>query len=107
MPIFELRQYKLKPGKMAAWLALMEGEVVPFITSIGMVMTASFRGEEDDSAYIWIRRFENEAERERLYEAVYESDHWKNELSPKVGELIEREASHIQRMTPTRLSPMQ
>ena len=30
---------------------------------VRMVITASFRGEEDDSVYVWMRRFEDEAER--------------------------------------------
>lgn len=107
MAFHELRQYEVKPGKMDEWLELMEGEIIPFIASKGMVLTASFRGEEDQSLYFWIRRFENEEHREKLYEAVYESEHWKTVLSPKVGELLNREASIIQRVVPTSLSPMQ
>ena len=92
---------------MDEWLELMEGKIIPFIVLKGMVMTASFRGEQDPSVYIWIRRFENEEQREKLYQAVYESDHWKSVLSPKVGKLLNREAANIQRVIPTRLSPMQ
>jgi hypothetical protein len=40
-----------------------------------------------------MRRFDSGEERVRLYEAFYESDHWKNILSPRVGELIGREQS--------------
>lgn len=107
MAFHELRQYEVKPGKMDKWLELMEGEIIPFIVSKGMVMTASFCGEKDPSVYIWIRRFENEEQREKLYQAVYESNHWKSVLSPKIGELLNREASNIQKIIPTRLSPMQ
>ncbi|WP_299848293.1 NIPSNAP family protein [uncultured Roseovarius sp.] len=107
MAIHEVRQYQVKPGKMSDWLALMEGEIIPFVISKGMVMTASFRGEVDDTLYIWIRRFDDEAHLTALYEAVYESDHWKNVLSPKIGALLNRDASRILRVTPTALSPMQ
>jgi hypothetical protein len=107
MAFFELRQYTIRPGKMAEWLELMENEIIPFQVSKGAVICGSFRGEEDDSVYVWIRRFESEAERERLYEEVYQSDYWKNDVSPRVGELIDREKNHVQRIVATRLSTMQ
>ena len=107
MAFYELRQYKIKPGKMEAWLKLMEGDIIPFQVAKGAVITGSFRGETDASVYVWIRRFESEAEREKLYAAVYESDYWKNTVSPKVGELIDRSAINVQRIVPTRLSTAQ
>ncbi len=107
MAFYELRQYKIKPGKMQSWLELMEGEIIPFQISKGAVITGSFRGETDESIYVWLRRFESEAEKERLYKAVYESDHWKNVISPKVGDLIDRSAINVQRIVSTRLSTAQ
>ena len=107
MAFYELRQYKIKPGKMEEWLKFMEGEIIPFQVAKGMVITGSFRGEKDDSVYIWIRRFESEAAREKLYAAVYESDYWKNTVAPKVGELIDRPAIQVQRIVPTRISTAQ
>ena len=107
MAFYELRQYKIKPGKMAAWLKLMEGEIIPFQISKGAVITGSYRGETDESIYVWTRRFESEAERERLYKAVYESDHWKSVISPQVGELIDRAAINVQRIVPTAISTAQ
>ncbi len=104
MPFYELRQYEIRPGKMNDWLKLMEEVIIPFQVANGMVIAGSFRGEDDDSKYVWIRRFESEEERERLYEAVYESDLWKNSLSDQVGALINREAMNVQRLIPTAVS---
>ena len=81
---FELRQYAIRPGKQAEWVDLMETEIIPFQVAQGMVILGSWVGEEDDSVYVWLRRFQDEAERERLYEAVYDSDHWKNVIGPKI-----------------------
>ncbi|MAI99232.1 MAG: NIPSNAP family containing protein [Nisaea sp.] len=106
MAFFELRQYKIQPGKMAAWLELMENEIIPFQVAKGMVICASFQGEEDDSVYFWIRRFESEEQRVQLYAAVYESDFWQNDVSPRVGEILDRSATNVQRVTATRMSPM-
>ena len=64
-----------------------------------MVVTGSYRGEEDDSVYIWMRRFESEEQREQLYKAVYESDEWKKTIGPLIPDLIDRSgrASHPHR----------
>lgn len=107
MAFYELRQYEIRPGKMEDWLQLMEDEIIPFQVSKGMVIGGSFRGETDDSLYIWMRRFESEVERERLYALVYESDHWKNSISPRVAELINRETIDVKRLVPTRMSIQQ
>lgn len=107
MAFYELRQYEIRPGKMEAWLKLMEEEIIPFQVGKGMVIAGSFRAENDDGVYIWIRRFESEAERERLYAAVYESDHWKENLAPRVGECINRQTIDVKRIVPTSMSILQ
>jgi len=98
---YEIRQYKVLPGKMDEWLQVMENEIIPFQVSKGMVICGSFRGEEDDSVYFWLRRFESEAQREELYKAVYESDFWKNEMSPRIPTFLDRSQAIITRVTPT------
>ena len=79
MAFYELRQYHVLPGKMASWVKMMEEEIIPFQVAKGMVVTGSFSGETDDSVFVWMRRFNSEAEREALYKAVYESEDPENE----------------------------
>ena len=98
---FELRQYRMRPGKREEWIEFMEGTIIPFQQSKGMVILGSWAGQEEDDLYVWIRRFESEEERKRLYEAVYESDFWKNEVSDKVGTLIDRSKIVVTRIEPT------
>ena len=107
MAFYELRRYTVRPGKMDEWLAFMEGTIIPFQVSKGMVITGSYRGEEDDSVYFWTRRFESEASREALYAAVDESDFWKNEVAPKVVDLIDRDLIQVTRVVPTERSVAQ
>jgi hypothetical protein len=98
MAFFELRQYRMRPGQREAWAKFFEEEDVPFQVSKGMVISGSFFGEEDKDLFVWLRRFESEEERERLYEAVYQSDRWKEELGPRAGELIDREQIKVTRL---------
>ena len=107
MAFYELRQYKVKPGMMDEWLKIMEGEIIPFQVSKGMVICGSFRGETDDSVYVWIRRFESEAQREVLYKAVYDTDYWKNTMTPKVSNCLDRSGMVITRIVPTEKSTVQ
>jgi hypothetical protein len=98
---FEFREYRIRDGKRQDWVDFMENEIIPFQTSKGMVVVGSFVGEEESDLYFWIRRFESEEQRIRLYEAVYESDHWKNVISPRVGEMMDRERIVVTRLEPT------
>ncbi len=107
MAFFEIRQYAVRPGRMDEWIELLHQEILPFQIGRGMVVCGSFQGEEDDSVYVWIRRFESEEQRERLYDAVYNTDEWKNHFSPRVGELLDREKMVVQRVCATAMSPLQ
>ena len=107
MAFYELRQYKVKPGKLLEWVKIMEEEIIPFQVSKGMVICGSFCGEEDDSLYIWLRRFESEEERKELYSAVYDTDYWINEIGPQVPEYLDRDENVITRILPTSISTMQ
>ncbi len=107
MAFYELRQYKVRPGQMDAWLKLMEEEIIPFQVGHGMVITGSYQGETDDSVYIWTRRFESEEQRVALYKAVYESDHWKTVISPRIPDLLDRSGMVVTRIVPTSRSVAQ
>ena len=98
---FELRRYQIKDGKRDQWVRFMEEEIIPFQISKGMVICGSFIDQETPEVYVWIRRFEDEADKERLYKAVYESDHWKNDISPRVGEILDRETIQVTRLEAT------
>ena len=98
---FELRQYRIKDGKRNEWVKLMEEEVIPFQISKGMVVAGSFTGQQEPDLYVWIRRFDSEEERERLYKAVYESDHWLHVLKPKIDTMLDRPRIIVTRLEPT------
>ncbi len=104
---FELRNYRTKPGKRDEWVAFMEEEIIPFQVSKGMVVVGSFVNQEEDDHYIWIRRFENEAEREHLYDAVYQSDRWKNDIAPQVEDMLFRDRIQVSRIEATPKSVIQ
>ncbi len=99
--LFELRQYRIQPGRRDEWVKFMEEVIIPFQASKGMVVVGSFTAEEEPDLYVWIRRFESEEERKELYDAVYQSDVWKNEIAPKTAGMNIREQMVITRLNPT------
>ena len=107
MAFYEVRQYEIRPGKMAEWVKMMDEEILPFQIARGMMIPAIFRGEDDDTVFIWLRRFESEEERVRLYKAVYEDPEWVNDMSPRVGQLINRETIQVQRVVASPMSALQ
>lgn len=103
---FELRQYRTRPGQRQNWVAFMENEIIPFQVSKGMVIHGSFIGQEEDDLYVWIRRFESEEAREQLYRDVYESEHWKNNIAPRIPDMLDREKIVVTRLEATPKSVM-
>ena len=107
----ELRQYRTHPGQRENWVQYMEEVIIPFQVSKGMVIVGSFTGEQerptatqDENLYVWIRRFESEEDRVRLYEAVYQSDEWLNDIGPRIPEMLDRDKIVVTRIDPTAAS---
>lgn len=98
---YELRRYQIQPGRRAEWVQYMEEVILPYQISKGMVVAGSFTDEEDPDGYVWIRRFEDEEQRQRLYAATYEADQWKNEISLVAKEMMVTEATQVTRIVPT------
>lgn len=99
--LFELRRYRCQPGRRDEFARYMDETLIPFQVSMGVVVVGSFIDREDPDGYVWIRRFDTEEDRERIYEEMYGSDRWKSELLPTVGEMVHREESVITQLHPT------
>ncbi|MCH8107717.1 MAG: NIPSNAP family protein [Chloroflexi bacterium] len=101
---FELRQYRTQDGQRENWVKFMEEVIIPFQVGKGMVIVGSFVGEQEQDLYVWIRRFESESERERLYEAVYQSDEWLKNIAPKIPAMLDTAKIVVTRIEPTAAS---
>ena len=85
---FELRQYRIFPGKRDEWVRIMEERIIPGQTAMGAVIIGSFVATEEDDLYVWIRRFESEEQFNAFRTAYYGSEEWTNELQPRAKEMI-------------------
>lgn len=103
---YEIRRYQIRPGRREEWVHYMEEVIIPFQTAQGMDVTASFVDDEDEDGYVWMRRFEDEADSKALYAAVYQHDRWKNEIGPMAATLLIPEEMVVTRVSPTPVSPL-
>ena len=118
---FELRIYQISPGKMNEWVSYMENTIMPFQIEKGMVIHGSFvmdssdqfalengervmNSEEKGNTYVWIRRFESQEEKIKLYNDVYESKEWLENIAPTVAKLVDRNSILVQNLSSTPLS---
>jgi hypothetical protein len=72
-----------------------------------MVVPAGFTAPKEADLYVWLRRFKNEAERKLLYRKVYQSDHWKKVLAPKIDAVLDIPAIVVTELAPTPKSVLQ
>ena len=89
MSFIELRQYLVKEGQMDNWIKFFEEEMVPYQLSLGVAIHNSFRGEGDDSIFIWIRSFESEEARVAQYASLYGSDEWATIYGPRCQQYLD------------------
>ena len=103
---FELRTYKVLTGKMKEWVEFMEKTILPFQISKGMVVHGSFTVDQEENTYVWIRRFSSKEQKDKLYQDVYESEEWKNNIQPRAAELLDMSAMVVRKLKATELSVM-
>lgn len=68
---YELRTEHAHPGHGAELARRMTETVIPLHRELGMQVVGSFTALGDEDSFIWIRRFEDAADRERVLTAVH------------------------------------
>ena len=105
--LYELRYYYIQPGRMREFVTIMESMIIPFQLSQGMLVLGSFLDVDNEDCYIWLRRYKDESDKQRLYDKVYGSAYWENDIRPKIAGMIIKEKSQINLLKPTAGSILQ
>ena len=87
--IVEVRSYRIKPGRRAEFIHLFETRAVPALRAHGMKVTGPFLDVENPNKFVWLRSFPSLEERDRMKDAFYEGELWKNELEAIAMPMIE------------------
>lgn len=77
MPVVELRQYTLQPGRREELIDLFEREFVESQEALGIELIGQFRDLDDPDRFVWLRGFPDMVERRRALEAFYGGPVWR------------------------------
>ena len=78
--IVEVRSYRIKPGHRDEFINLFESRAVPALRQYGMQIVGPLLDVENPNKFVFLRSFPSLEERERMKDAFYGSELWKNEL---------------------------
>jgi hypothetical protein len=87
--IVEVRAYRIKPGHREEFLKFFEMRCVPALRAHGMQVLGPLVDLENPNKFVWLRSFPSLEERDRMKEAFYEGEVWKNELEHIAMPLLE------------------
>ena len=87
--IVEVRSYRIKPGKREEFIRLFETRAVPAQRTFGMNVIGPLLDVENPNKFVFLRSFPSLEERERIRNAFYSSELWKNELEGLAMPLLE------------------
>jgi NIPSNAP protein len=68
---YEIRTEHARPGRGAELAGYMDQTVIPLHREMGMNVVGSFTVVGDEDTFVWIRRFADAADRERVLDAVH------------------------------------
>src|SRR5215475_4505121 len=87
--IVEVRSYRIKPGKREEFIKLFETRAVPAQRTYGIKVTGPFLDVENPNKFVFLRSFPSLEERERMKDAFYGGELWKNELEALAMPLLD------------------
>ena len=87
--IIEVRTYRIKPGRRAEFIRLFETRAVAGMRASGMHVTGPLLDVENPHRFVFLRSFPSLEARDRMKDAFYGGELWKNELEAIAMPLID------------------
>lgn len=87
--IVEVRSYRIKPGHREEFVELFKTRAIPALRSHGMKILGPLLDVENPNKFVWLRSFPSLEERDRMKDAFYGGELWKNELEAIAMPLLE------------------
>ena len=87
--IVEVRSYRISPGRREEFLEFFEKRSIPALRSYGMQVMGPLIDLENPNKFVWLRSFPSLKERNRMKDAFYGGDLWKNELEAIAMPMLE------------------
>ena len=78
--IVEVRSYRIKPGKRDEFIKMFETRAVPAQREYGIQIVGPLLDVENPNKFVFLRSFPSLEDRDRMKDAFYGGELWKNEL---------------------------
>jgi NIPSNAP len=104
MTVIEIRIYTIHEGRRDEFVQLCDERLVPAMKAYGLDVLGQFTSIEDDDTFVWLRRFDSAADRDRQLAAFYATDLWQ-ELSAAAAPYV-KDASNVFTVVPTPASTL-
>jgi hypothetical protein len=91
LPIVELRQYRLRPGRRDDLIDLFDSNLVEPQEADGMTVIGQFRDLDRPDRFVWLRGFPSMEERRASLEAFYTGPVWKRNSEAANATMLETE----------------
>ena len=98
--IYEMRRESAVPGRGEELARWMDEQVVPLHEASGMTVAGTFTDADDEDAFVWIRGFRSDEEREEVVARVHHDPLFESEIRPRLADLLAGEAVTV-RLVPT------
>jgi hypothetical protein len=98
--IVEVRTYRIKPGRRDEFIRFFESRSVPALHRHGMRVIGPLIDLENGDTFLFLRGFPSLEERERMKNAFYEGEEWKQELEGIAMPMIESYSVVLTETTP-------
>lgn len=92
--IAQIRTYTINTGMMDSWIKIFQDEIMPRVIDSGMEVKLSSVNEEN-TKFIWIRCFSDEADLVQKEANFYGSDWWEANVERVRSHLAHREIEVI------------
>ncbi len=89
LPIVELRQYTLRPGRRDELIDLFDSALVEPQEADGMTVIGQFRDLDRPDRFVWLRGFPSMEERRASLEAFYTGPVWKSNSEAANATMLE------------------
>lgn len=97
---YEIRRETAVPGRGRELAQWMDEQVIPVHEASGMIVVGTFVDADDEDAFVWIRKFRDEREREEIVARVHRDPVFESEIRPRIGGILAGEAVTV-RLVPT------
>jgi NIPSNAP len=93
MVITELRRYRIAPGRMESWLEFFAGAIEEHVRR---GMRVEYAGvDRETSTFVWLRSFEDEADRVDSKAGFYGSDWWTEREAFAMDHVLEYDVTFL------------